>query len=394
MMRSTLRLAACSAYGGKVQLIDYDGLYVDSLKGAKATELGQLNFQHPQRSAKDFGPTLHRFSFLTLDVALQVLISAPSMWASTRSEPSAVVFRRNDFLDPAQSASFQGAVAIPGVKAYVENLAKVAAEAFSAVPSLGDFLLGKGVPAGPIVIRSVPQVLEYQGPYVVADAANYAQVLQMVGTRVELVGRVHQVTHQRTKSGKPFIFVNFADWRGLAVKPSIWSEGIDAIRPNLPDKSLVGRWLSVSGLIDPPFSKGSRSGGYTHLSITISTPGQIQTPAEKDAKSRLQVAGKAVGGASVTAAGRNADILKEMGGRATRPKVAAVMQPPPAQPQSRNQSILGSMQRQSPAAGPAPPRQSPIPTKPQLGATSSNWVCWPVVLIAVFFLLALRACVA
>jgi len=70
-----------SADGGTVQLIDYDGLYVESLTGAKATELGQLNFQHPQRSANDFGPTLDRFSFLTLDVALQVLIAAPTMWA-------------------------------------------------------------------------------------------------------------------------------------------------------------------------------------------------------------------------------------------------------------------------------------------------------------------------
>ncbi|HFF6005835.1 protein kinase family protein [Stenotrophomonas maltophilia] len=380
-----------SADGTKVQLIDYDGLYVESLKGAKATELGQLNFQHPQRSANDFGPTLDRFSFLTLDVALQVLIAAPGAWASSRSEPSAVVFRRNDFLDPAQSSVFQGAVALSGVKAHVENLAKVAAGAFSAVPSLTDFLQGKGVPAGPIAIRTAAQVLAYQGPYVVADAANYSQVLQMVGSRVELVGRVYAVTHQRTSGGKPYIFVNFADWRGQAVKLSIWSDGIDAIRPNLPDASWVGRWLSVSGLIDPPFSKGYRSGRYTHLSITISTPGQIQTLAEKDAKFRLQVAGKAAGAAVPTATSRNTGILIGMGGAATRPAVSATPSTPPAPPQSRNQSILGSMQQSTNQASP-PQRRPPVPSTPQLGSTSSNKGRWPVVLIGVFFLLALRAC--
>jgi len=381
-----------SADGAKVQLIDYDGLYVESLKGSRATELGQLNFQHPQRSANDFGPTLDRFSFLTLDVALQVLIAAPRMWASSRSEPSAVVFRRNDFLDPAQSTAFQDAVALPGVKAHVENLAKVAAGAFSAVPSLVDFLQGKGVPAGPIAIRAAAQVLVYQGPYVVADAADYGQVLQMVGSRVELVGRVYGVTHQKTSSGKPYIFVNFADWRGLAVKLSIWSEGIDAIKPNLPDKSWVGRWLSVSGLIDPPFSKRSRSGGYTHLSITISSPGQIQTLAENDAKFRLQVAGKAAGVAAPTTTSRNAGILKGMGGGATRPVAPVAASTPPAPPQSRNQSILGTMQRQTTNQAPAPSHRPATPSTPQLGSTSPNKGCWPVLLIGGFFLLALRAC--
>lgn len=380
-----------TADGAKVQLIDYDGLYVESLRGAKATELGQLNFQHPQRSANHFGPALDRFSFLTLDVALQVLIAAPGMWASSRSEPSAVVFRRNDFLDPAQSRVFQDAVALSGVKAHVENLAKVAAGAFSAVPFLTDFLQGKGVPTGPIAIRTVTQVLAYQGPYVVADAANYSQVLQMVGSRVELVGRVYAVTHQRTSSGKPYIFVNFADWRGQAVKLSIWSEGIDAIRPNLPDTSWVGRWLSVSGLIDPPFSKGSRSGRYTHLSITISAPGQIQPLAEKDAKFRLQVAGKATGAAAPTATSRNSGILIGMGGAATRPAVSVTPSTPPAPPQSRNQSILGGMQQSANQAS-SPQRRPPVPSTHQIGSTSSNKGCWPVVLMSIFFLLALRAC--
>lgn len=391
-----------SADGSTVQLIDYDGLYVESLKGAKATELGQLNFQHPQRSANDFGPTLDRFSFLTLDVALQVLIAAPTMWASTKSEPSAVVFRRNDFLDPTQSTPFQNAVAIPGARVHVENLAKVAAGPFSTVPSLAEFLKGNGVPAGPISISAAPRVLTYQGPYVVADAANYGQVLLLVGNRVELVGRVQEVRRSRARNGKPYIFVNFADWRGLAVKLSIWSDGMDAIKTGLPDASWAGRWVSVMGLVDPPYSNSvrvknsSRSISYSHLSITITSPGQIQTLAEKDAKFRLQVAGKSVGvvlgGVSTQASSRNANIIKGMGGAVPSPGSLPQLGLKPSPSQSPNQAILGGMQRQSPTPPAMPPRRPPLPGSVSPKSVSSNTGCWPVLIAGVFLLFVLKAC--
>lgn len=392
-----------SADGSTVQLIDYDGLYVEALKGAKATELGQLNFQHPQRSANDFGPSLDRFSFLTLDVALQVLIAAPTMWASTKSEPSAVVFRRNDFLDPTQSRSFQSAVAIPGARAHVENLAKVAAAPFSTVPSLAEFLKGKGVPAGPISISAASKALTYQGPYVVADAANYGQVLQLVGNRVELVGCVQEVRRGRDRNGKPYIFVNFADWRGLAVKLSIWSDGMNVIRTGLPDASWVGRWVSVTGLVDPPYSNSvrvknsSRSISYTHLSITITSPGQIQALAEKDAEFRLQVAGRSVGtalgGVTTQASSRNADIIKGMGGAVPSPGVRPPPGPSSSPSQSRNQAILGGMQRQSPTPPAMPPSRPSVPGSVPPKSVSSNAGCWPVLIAGAFLLFVLKACV-
>ncbi|TQM12260.1 hypothetical protein FB548_2191 [Pseudoxanthomonas sp. 3HH-4] len=377
-----------SAGGAAVQLIDYDGLFVESLNGAQATELGQINFQHPQRSADHFGPTLDRFSFLTLDVALQALIAAPKIWASSRSEPSAVVFRRNDFLDPAQSKVFQEAVAIPAIKAHVENLAKVATASFAAIPQLADFLQGKGVPSGPIAIRPPSQVLVYQGPYIVANAENYAQVLQLVGNRVEMVGRVHEVTRRRARNGKPYVFVNFADWRGFAVKLSIWSDGLDAIGRNVPDASWVGRWLSVTGLVDPPYSNRVRSVSYTHLSITITAPGQIQTLSEKDARFRLGVAGKSAGGVVQPTTTRNADILKGMGGKTSSPG-APTNAPAPMPPQSRNQHVLSGMQRQSPSQ---PPPHKPAPAGAPPSRSSSNSGCLPIIVLGVVLLLVMRAC--
>lgn len=349
-----------SADGTTVQLIDYDGMFVESLNGAKATELGQLNFQHPQRAAHNFSPTLDRFSFLTLDVALQALMASPKIWATSRSEPSAVVFRRNDFINPGASAVFQEAVAISGLKSHVENLGKVAAGSFAGVPSLADFLQGKGIPIGPITIRPNNVVVVYQGPYVVCDATNYAQVAGMVGNRVELVGKIHSVKKGWAKNNKPYVFVNFSDWRGQAVKLAIWVDGMDAIKPHVPDASWVGRWVSVAGLVDPPYSNA----GYTHLSITITAPGQLQQLPEKDAKFRLAVAGKPVAGGIPVSNTRNSEILVDMGVKGpsgTRLPPPQPRSPPPVQ--TRNQQLLTGMQRQTPQVS-SPPRQAPPFTLP------------------------------
>jgi hypothetical protein len=177
---------------------------------------------------------------------------------------------------------------------------------------------------------------------------------------------------------------------------------MDAIRTGLPDASWVGRWVSVMGLIDPPYSNSvrvknsSRSISYTHLSITISSPGQIQPLADKDAKFRLQVAGKsagtAVGGVSTQATSRNASIIKGMG--VVVPGPGAIPQPSPNPPpaQSRNQAILGGMQRQSPGQVPVPPRRPSAPGNVSPRPVSSNAGCWPVVIAGVFLLLVLKAC--
>lgn len=380
--------------GSAVQLIDYDGMFVSSLAGAKATELGQVNFQHPLRSADDFDARLDRFSFLTLDVALQALIASPAIWKASRSEPSAVVFRRNDFLDPGASTVFREAIKLPGLKAHVENLAKVASGSFASVPTLAEFLQGKGISAGPIVLNpKTTQVPGYQGPYTVCDATNYAQVLAKVGDRIELIGRIVSVKKSWTKVGrKPYVFVNFSDWRGHAVKLSIWVDGMDAIKPHVPDESWVGRWISATGLVDPPYSNTVGSTSYTHLSITISAPGQIQQLTEKDARFRMRGPGTSTTGA---ASSRNTGILQEMGGTTTRPSPS----PPPAQttskPASSNRQLLDQMRNQAPSspqqarsrptATPPPPRNGP-PPKPQPG-----WGSW--VFVVVPGLLVLRACV-
>src|SRR5262249_36568408 len=147
------------------------------------------------------------------------------------------------------------------------------------VPTLADFLCGKKIPAARVgvglpVVKTSPGATGYIAAFPVVDAVDFAAASRHVGGRVELIGKLVEVKpgvgRQGRGKGRPYIFINFGDWHRNIVKISIWSEGLEKLTEK-PSKSWIGRWVSVTGLIDPPFT--SRRYGYTHLSITVQEAG-------------------------------------------------------------------------------------------------------------------------
>jgi hypothetical protein len=92
------------------------------------------------------------------------------------------------------------------------------------------------------------------------------------------------VKENKTRHGKPYIFINFGPWQGNIVKVSIWSEGLEALTKK-PTQGWVGKWISVVGLMEPPYV--SRKYKYSHLAISITQGSQLHVLTEKDAKFRL-----------------------------------------------------------------------------------------------------------
>ncbi|RYY02187.1 MAG: protein kinase family protein [Gammaproteobacteria bacterium] len=373
--------------GAEVQLIDYDGMFVDSLRGSKATEYGQANFQHPQRSGDDYNQNLDRFSFIALDIAIQSLIEIPTLWATSKSEPSAVVFRRNDFIDPGTSDVFSEVLKNSILKTHAENLARVAAGRFDSIPSLSDFLQGKGVPNALIEFKpkSSSSKAAYQGAYVVCNAIKYDDVLIQVGNRIELVGKIHSIKLGLSKKGKQYLFINFSIWSGKAVKLAIWSDQLDILGPNVPDQVWVGRWLSVTGLVDPPYHGQAGKVRYTHLSITITGKGQIQQLSEAEAAYRLNREGAKF--PQHVATSHNSAVLQDMG-RSTRSSSIASstpVQPKQVPNKSNNQRLLEKMRAQVPATvqrtKPTVSALQPRTPKHPAAANSKkspqvNWLSW------------------
>jgi hypothetical protein len=200
--------------------------------------------------------------------------------------------RTNDFSDPQGSQIFQILLKNSKLKDSARNFVAICEGDISAVPSLEDFLVGKNIPVSKprinIHIPTAPRTAAYISAFPVVDALGFQLAEKHVGDKIELIGQIVEVKADVGRRGrgrdKPYVFINFGPWRGSIVKISIWSEGLAKLKEQ-PSPSWVGRWVSVTGLLDPPYQ--SRKFGYTHLSVTVQEDGQIQTLNEAQAQFRL-----------------------------------------------------------------------------------------------------------
>lgn len=346
--------------GATVQLIDYDGMFVDEIKALGSTELGNVNFQHPKRKILNpFDHTLDRFSLISLWLALKALQADPSTWIKTNSESVAIVFRANDFADPGSSPVFGLLAGNRSLSAYIKNFAAICVSAMEKVPSLADFIAGKNIPAPATEIRITGTIQPgrpkpgYIGAYDVVSALDYDMCLRHVGYKVEAIGKIINVKLGKGNNGKPYVFINFGDWRGQIFKISIWSEGLNALRSK-PDSSWVGKWISVIGLMDPIYVNDKYKS--SSVSITITTSGQMTILSEDVARWRL--AGPRAGGQASISGGSNKETLDRIKGR-SKPSSAPTTSIAPTS--SANQALLNKIRAAQHSVPTTPSTYQPPP---------------------------------
>jgi len=347
------------------KLIDYDGMFVPGMTPGNGSEAGHKHFQHPLRSTSNFGPKMDRFSFIAVDLSLAALIEDKNLHPKFRNGGETIIFTGNDFADPHNSAVFQILLSNPKLKDSARNFAAICEADISAVPTLEDFLSAKNIPAAKarvdIRVPVEPRKVTYISAFPVIDALDFQAAARHVGDKIELIGQIVGVKEDFGRRGrgknKPYVFINFGHWRGNIVKISIWSEGLAKLKEK-PSPNWVGKWVSVTGLLDPPYS--SARYGYTHLSVTVQEDGQIQTLDEAQARFRLgkgtaQSASSQKSGASQPrststtkttgtkpgSGSSNQDILKKFAGG--QPK------PTPQQPQATYSRAKPYSQPQRPA---------------------------------------------
>ena len=350
-------------------------MYVDEIKDLGSAEAGHLNFQHSQRkSANPFGPTLDRFSLVSLYLALKALRVDPSLWRKTNSEVDAILFRANDFAAPSSSPVFSLLAANSELAVDAKNFAAVCMASISQAPSLADFIAGRSIPQTLSAIAfneaaaTNAPTLGYVGAYDVLSAADFSLCLRHVGDKVEVIGKIIEVNLAKTRrSDKPYIFVNFGNWRGQIFKVAIWPQAM-AILKNHPDKSWEGKWLTITGLMEPPYTNAKF--GYKHLSISISANGQMTLISEAEAQRRL--AGPGVRSRAPIAS--NQDALARIKQQATQTRIAPSPRPstptprPAAPPLSPNEAILAKIRATAPPAPTTPqPTARRAPSTPPTG---------------------------
>lgn len=88
----------------QLRLLDYDGMFVPTLAGRPSNELGQLNYQHPRRVARDYGPYLDNFSVWVITLSLLGLALDPDLrFGFNGGGGEALLLQHSDFVNPAQS---------------------------------------------------------------------------------------------------------------------------------------------------------------------------------------------------------------------------------------------------------------------------------------------------
>ena len=88
----------------QLRLLDYDGMFVPTLSGHQSNELGQPNYQHPRRSARDYGPQLDNFSVWVIALSLLGLALDPDLrFGFAGGGGEALLLQHSDFVNPAQS---------------------------------------------------------------------------------------------------------------------------------------------------------------------------------------------------------------------------------------------------------------------------------------------------
>ena len=325
--------------GRSIQLIDYDGMYVDDLKTLGSTEQGLRHFQHPGRGAA-WDLRLDRFSFVLLNFAIRVLETHPDLWDETQSDENSILFKAEDFAEPGNSGIFRRLDADSQFRDDARNFASICKAPFDKIPTPDDFLVGRNIPQVAVTISPTGKIVRtgYLGAYPVLDATKYKLCMQYVGDRVELVGQIIDVTKRTTRyGGRPYIFINFGDWTEDIVKLNIWSEGLEALS-DIPDKSWEGKWVSVVGLMEPPYYNPKY--GYTHLAISITQDNQFHIISEQETKFRLSGSGATQAKAATPTGNREIfERMRDVSSSSSMPASTSQSPVPPAAPiRSRRQS--------------------------------------------------------
>ena len=87
---------------GSLTLVDYDGMFVSSMKGSKSPTVGTKDFCHPLRTMDDFDETIDDFSLASIALSLKA-ISMKSTLLDIYGSSDRLLFSENDYRNPSNS---------------------------------------------------------------------------------------------------------------------------------------------------------------------------------------------------------------------------------------------------------------------------------------------------
>ena len=87
---------------GSLSLVDYDGMFVPSMKGCKSPTVGTKDFSHPLRTVDDFDETIDDFSLASIALSLKAILMKPTL-LDIYGASDRLLFLENDYRNPSNS---------------------------------------------------------------------------------------------------------------------------------------------------------------------------------------------------------------------------------------------------------------------------------------------------
>ncbi len=119
----------------QLRLVDYDGMFVPSLRGRRSSELGHINYQHPRRTSEDYDERLDNFSALVIYTGLMALSVEPGLWKKFDTGEN-LLFTAQDFRQPEKSVllTYLQRHADPGLRTLATQIANACHGTVAQVP--------------------------------------------------------------------------------------------------------------------------------------------------------------------------------------------------------------------------------------------------------------------
>lgn len=90
---------------GTLTLVDYDGMFVPTMKGQKSPTIGTKDFSHPFRTIDDFDETIDDFALASIALLLKAISLDPSL-LDQYGASDRLLFSAADYLDLSKSKTF------------------------------------------------------------------------------------------------------------------------------------------------------------------------------------------------------------------------------------------------------------------------------------------------
>ena len=87
---------------GSLTLVDYDGMFVPSMKGSQSPTIGTRDFCHPLRTMDDFDETIDDFSLASIALSLKAISMKPTL-LDIYGASDRLLFSEKDYRNPSNS---------------------------------------------------------------------------------------------------------------------------------------------------------------------------------------------------------------------------------------------------------------------------------------------------